>query len=330
VVGIAGELVRRPPQVVVAVGGGSVIDASKIAALALSSARLFEFAVDHASRSALTLLPDGPPPLDVIAVPTTLGTSSETNSAGILRSENGHRLLVGRALRPRHAVIDSRHLATLTASAVREGALEAFLRVAGAATSPHRSARARSDAVALGAALLDTAARDTASAGSRLRLARLSAATQRTAALRGQDPYSARHWYLANEVAFALGVRKIVATAAVITAVWRRICAGDARWGDRTSLERFWSQATAGLALSPDPPRGIGMLIRLWGLSLPWRPTSRELSRIAAATETSWGHRFPMLRGLVEQDFRDVLDDSWWSPQSVGRPGVTTGAKEVR
>lgn len=320
VVDLAAEIARRSPNLIVAIGGGSVLDTSKIAALALAPGRLLDYAIERASTSALVFLPDAPPPVDIVAVPTTLGTSSETNSIGILKNERGYRLICGRSLRPRHAVIDPRHLMTLSPAAVREGALEAFLRLAGAATSSRRSARGDSDAVAIARAVLSTAARDTASAASRLRLARLSALTQRSAALRGEDPYSARHWYVANEVAFALGVRKMVATVAVIPPIWRRIRAGDSRWGDRASLESFWRRAAGGLALPLDPSRGISALIDRWEISLPRRPTAHEFGAIAVATERSWGHRYPMLPGLVEEDIRDVLRDSRWSPLTAAAP----------
>lgn len=331
IVTLAQEIARRPPTVIVAVGGGTVLDASKIAALALAGGRLFDYAIGHASRYGLTLLPDSPPPVPIIAVPTTIGTSSETNGVSILRNESGYRLLVGRSLRPRYALLDPDSLTSLPRATVREGAMEAFLRLAGAATSPRRSARANSDAVALGKALLESAIGDSASPAGRLRLARLSAATQRSAALRGHDPYSARHWYLANEVAFALEVRKMGATAAVIAAIWRRICSGDSRWGDRKSLEDFWARTASGSGLPLDPPIGIAALIGRWGISLPPQPTVRDIDRISAATEKSWGNRSPMLRDLVQEDFRDVLRDSCWSPQPVGnacRPSIPFGGGE--
>lgn len=313
VVGIAEEIVRRPPSMIVAVGGGSILDATKIASLALAPGRMFDFAIERASKSALTFLPDAPPPVDIVAVPTTLGTSSETNSVSILKNESGYRLIVGRSLRPRHAIIDPCNLRTLTSASVREGALEAFLRLAGASTGPRRSARGRRDAIALGGALLETASGDVAAADSRLRLARLSAATQRSAALRGHDPYSARHWYVANEVAFVLQVRKMVATAAIIAAVWRRVCSGDPRWGDRGSLEEFWTSVAGRVALPLDPPAGIAALIDRWGIPRPRRPPAQAIRRISAATETAWGNRYPMLAGLFADDFCDLLRDSYWN-----------------
>ncbi len=325
---IAEHMLCRPPEVVVAVGGGTILDAVKIAALVLAPGRMLDFAVAHASRSAVTFLPDGPPAVDIVAVPTTLGTSSETNSVGILTNDTGYRLVVGRALRPRHAIIDPRNLMSLSTDAVREGALEAFLRVAGSSTSPRKSARSRDDAVALGRALLETVTRDHAAADSRLRLARLSAATQRTAALSGDDPYSARHWYIANEVAFALKVRKMVATAAVVAAVWRRVSAGDARWGDRASLEEFWVGVASAADLPLDPPAGIAALIDRWRIPVPAAPSPPVTARIAAATEAAWGDRYPMLPGLVARDFQELLRDASWSPQPVARPSRPPDVRE--
>lgn len=331
VAAMAAEVVRRRPEIVVTVGGGTVLDVGKIVALALARGRMLDFALERASTSALVYLPDAAPPIDIIAVPTTVGTSSETNSVGILKHSRGYRLLVGRALRPRHAVLDPDHLRTLTDDAVREGALEAFLRIAGAATSAGRTTRARGHAAALGAALLETASRGTGSADARLRVARLSAATQRGAALRSQDPYSARHWYLANEVAFALGVRKMAATVAVIAAIWRRIGTGDQRWGDRRSLEEFWTRVASAAALPVEPSEGIATLAAAWSIPLPPRPSSADIHRIATTTEGCWGSRYPMLPGLVAGDFIDVLRDSSWSEQPVGgrrRPPTIT-RKEV-
>nr|WP_194765256.1 daptide-type RiPP biosynthesis dehydogenase [Microbacterium sp. UFMG61] len=310
----AREVVHHKPEVIVAVGGGTVLDASKLSALALARERVFDFAVERAARSALTFLPDVPLPVELVAVPTTLGTSSETNSVGILKNETGFRLVVGRSLRPRHAIIDPCNLMTLSRSAVREGTMEAFLRLAGASTSSAQSDRSRNDAVALGRALLDAGTTDSRSASVRLRIARLSAATQRSGALRGNHPYSARHWYIANEVAFALGVRKMVATAAVIAAVWGRICSGDPRWGDRGNLERFWARIAEGTGLPLDPSSGISAVVRRWGLALPPRPTGGEVGLIAVAIERCWGDRLPMLPGLGADDFSELLRDSLWSP----------------
>jgi NADP-dependent alcohol dehydrogenase len=121
---------------------------------------------------------------------------------------------------------------------------------------------------------------------------------------------------VANEVAFALNVRKMVATAAVIAAVWRRICSGDSRWGDRACLEDFWSRVAHTVALPLEPHVGIAALIDRWGIPFPRRPTAHQVNRIAVTIEAAWGDRSPMLRGLVAEDFCDVLRDSSWTPPS--------------
>ncbi|MCM3779983.1 daptide-type RiPP biosynthesis dehydogenase [Microbacterium hydrocarbonoxydans] len=321
---IAELIARERPEVVLAVGGGTVLDTAKIAALALAPDRSLQFVLERAQSEALVYLPEAPPPVDLVTVPTTLGTSSETNGVAILTNTRGHRLVLGRALRPRHALLDPENLLSLSEAHVREGALEAFLRLAGASTGPTRSARAHGDAVALGRAILETADGRVDSGDVRLRLGRLSAATQRSAALRGPDPYAPRHWYVANEVAFHLGVRKMSATAAIIASVWQRICDRDSRWGDRASLEGFWACASPRLRLPPDPARGIAELVDRWGIARPPTPSSRDIDRIAVAIENAWGARRPMLPGLVGSDFRDVLRASAWSDRRGVSHGVPT------
>lgn len=326
---LAQELRSSRAEVIVAVGGGGVLDAAKLAALALTSEHVLEYATTHAARSALTVLPDVEPAAVIIAVPTTVGTSSETNSVSILRTAHGHRLIIGRALRPRFAILDSSHLRSLSDGAVRQGGLEALLRIAGVSTTPMRADRAQRDAVAIARALLRAASDEVRTDTARLRIARLSAATQRTAALRSRTPYGARHWYVANEVAFGLAAPKMSATAAVIVAVWRRICAGDARWGDRESLAGFWRAAVAGTGHHPDPVEGIRGVIEAWGIDRPARPDADAVRALACATARAWGGRHPMLMGIDDADVRNILDDSFWKSES-STPAPTSTLELVR
>jgi hypothetical protein len=319
VVDLASELSRSRPEIVIAVGGGTIVDAAKIAALGARSGNAFTYLVEHAVRSGLTILPPGEPTTDVIAIPTTVGTSSETNSVGILKTLDGYRLIVGRSLRPRYAIIDSDNLMSLPDSALRAGAFEALLRVAGISTSSRGTARSRQDAVSIGQALIEAAQSDLGSPATRLRIARLSAATQRSGALRGRNPYAARHWYVANEVAFSLAVPKMVATAAIVSAIWGRVCMGDQRWGVRESLEGFWRAVTEGTTSSPDPVEGIESLIETWGLQRPPRPSELRIHAIALATEIAWGNRHPMLRGIGELDVREILEESLWDADGPGQ-----------
>ncbi|MCB8045929.1 hypothetical protein JM654_22600 [Microbacterium oxydans] len=56
------------------------------------------------------------------------------------------------------------------------------------------------------------------------------------------------------------------------------------------------------------------------------------MRHIALTTERAWGNRQPMLPGLVEGDFHDVLRESRWSSHAVGagdRPSMFE-PKEVK
>ncbi|MGM1018376.1 MAG: iron-containing alcohol dehydrogenase [Actinomycetota bacterium] len=303
---------RRSPEVVVAVGGGSVIDAVKLASLAIAPGDLLGYVMGRAESSALTFLPPGRAGVDIIAVPTTPGTSTETNAVAVLTADRGHRLVVGEQLRPRHAVLDGEALLSLPTSAMREGCAEALLRVAGASTSSRSAPRARAHAEALGAALVRAGDGRLDSPESRLRVARLSAATQRSAALRGRDPYAALHWYVANEVSFRLGVRKVVATTPLMAPLWSRIGAGDRRWGDREGLGSFWSEVARSSGLAVSPHQGIAALLTRWGIDAPPFPGADVLRTIAAEAHHAWQVPLRIPRRLTRADVLHLLEDSRW------------------
>lgn len=100
------ERVRRAaPQVVLAVGGGSVIDTAKALAAFLPNDR-------HAPRDHLEVVGAGHPltvaPLPVVAVPTTAGTGAEATHNAVLAVPDAARKvsLRDRRLTPRAAVVD--------------------------------------------------------------------------------------------------------------------------------------------------------------------------------------------------------------------------------
>lgn len=323
---LAGRLRASQPQVIVAIGGGTVLDAVAVAALGAASPAPLSWALERARCVAVVVLPaPAAAAPDVIAIPTTVGTSAESNSVAIVRTAHGYRLLVGDALRPRHAVLDADHYATLDATDVRAGCLEALLRLAGASTAARAHPRAHAHAVALARALLalgdghlDPAAR--------LRIARCSAATQRSAALRGRDPFSPRHWYLANEVSFVARTTKMRATASVVSGVWQRIEDGDTRWGSLPPLAAFWRAAVRDARLPFAPAAGVDALVARWGLPLAPRPDADARTAMAARAERWWGGRGPALPGVASADVRDVLDQARWDPHPVaGAPGHRPG-----
>lgn len=299
-------------DVIVVIGGGTAMDAAAVAAVGVTAPRTLEWALDRAAHSAVVALPaDAVPGLDVVAVPTTLGTSAECNAVAIVRATGGASLLLGEALRPRYAILDDVHYRTLAALDVRSACLEAVLRLAGASTAARSHRRAHAHAVALGRALIslgDGALTDAV----RLRIARCNAATQRSAALRGRAPFSPRHWYLAHEVSFVARTTKMRATAAIIGRVWQCIEEGDARWGDAGPLETFWREAAHDAPLPLTPAAGIDALIARWELPSASMPDADARASMARRAEQRWGGRGPALPGLHAADFRDLLEGARW------------------
>jgi len=91
-----------PPELVVAVGGGSVIDTAKVVAAARGNfGRVWEVLVTGQGAGALD-------PLPIIAVPTTAGTGSEVTSWATVWDGAGGRKysLAAHALHPAHAILD--------------------------------------------------------------------------------------------------------------------------------------------------------------------------------------------------------------------------------
>lgn len=311
VVALAERLRDIGAESVVAVGGGTIIDAVAVAAMGPETVA---WASERAESVAIVPL-HAPTPrsVEVVAVPTTVGTSAESNAIAMLRAAAGPRLLVGEIVRPRHAVLDETHYATLDAAVVRAGCLEVLLRLAGVSTAHRAHPRAHAHAVDLARAVL-AAGFGALTPPCRLRIARLSAATQRSAALRGRAPFSPRHWYLANEVSFVAGTTKMRATASVVSAVWHRIEEGDTRWGSTAPLKAFWREAVRDTRLPLDPATGIDALIARWGLPLAPRPGADARTAMAARAERWWGGRGPALTGISASDVRGVLDRARWDP----------------
>lgn len=299
---------------VIAIGGGTTIDAATVAAIGVSAPRTLEWVLARADGAPVVRIPEGDAAdIDVVAVPTTVGTSAESNAVAIVRAAGGQCLLLGEVLRPRYAVLDDVNYRSLDARDVRAGCLEALLRLAGASTASRAHPRATAHAVTLArtlGALGDGPLPDAA----RLRIARCSAATQRSAALRGRAPFSPRHWYLAHEVSFVARTTKMRATASVVSRVWQRIEDGDSRWGAAEPLEAFWREVGRDARLPLAPSACIDALVARWGLPLAPRPSEDALASIAGRVERRWGGRGPALRGIAAPDVRDVLDRARWDP----------------
>jgi alcohol dehydrogenase class IV len=110
---------EAPVAAVVAIGGGSAIDAAKLVALALANPGLD---LTAGMTPAADIRP-GPP---LLAVPTTAGTGAEATAVAMLWHRNGKRMFVHPYLVPRVALLDPTLLTGLPPAVTAAGGLDAI------------------------------------------------------------------------------------------------------------------------------------------------------------------------------------------------------------
>jgi phosphonate metabolism-associated iron-containing alcohol dehydrogenase len=188
----------RPPEVTVALGGGSVIDSAKVFAAAGGDfSRVLRFLRTGDGAEALTTTP-------LIAVPTTAGTGSEVTSwATVWESATGKKYSLSRpSLYPRHAVIDPtlmlgkpRQLTVITGLDALSHALESLWNVNANPVSKTYAVAAAREIVAVLPALVD----DLANLDLRARIA--------TAALLAGLAFSNTKTAIAHSVSYPITLR---------------------------------------------------------------------------------------------------------------------------
>lgn len=305
-------------ELVVGLGGGSLLDQAKLATLAVAgpevSARL-----TVPQRSGLVVLAPTPVrPVPLIAVPTTVGTGAESSLVACLTYPHGKRLVMGAALRPEFAVIDPEATVTLPQHLVAEGVLEALFRLTSPyigdhADLPPQDARVEEAAARL--VRLGYEVRDAARAGRRCsgalrrEIAELSSGSHDKWFHSGRDPYAVKGWLIANELSSALAIRKMPAVAALLPPLWQAIDAGEVRLGSARRLRRLWSllRPEAGEPLPADPAPGVAALIDAWGIERSTPLTSDRARAVALRTVRAWGAGLPMLGGLAPDDLTGLL-----------------------
>lgn len=326
---VVDRLRSAEPPVIVAFGGGSVIDAVKIAAAAGAGGLTgLTRSIDRGGVRTRRPLRVGAPM--VVAVPTTIGTASEVSPVACVTTPTGHRLVVGDDLRPSVAVLDPDELETLPERMVAEGALEAFLRVAGAAASGSLSARMQDEAVDLGRRILDagdSAVLDGAPAA-RGRLALLSAETRYSWTAHPRDPFALRHWYPANELAYAASLGKIAATLVVLPRLWCLLLQGDRRLGSAEALQHFWRAVRPQSRLSADEDV-LALAVR-WRVPAPPAPDAAVLRRAADATLDTWTGPRSALAGWDRRLVGAVLGEEPASGQDPAERRADVGRAHAR
>jgi alcohol dehydrogenase class IV len=307
------ELAGRTGDLVVAVGGGSLLDQAKLAVL-LRSGPEARTRLEVPQRSGLILLPQarGPRPA-LAAVPTTLGTGSESSAVACLDFPQGKRLIMGSVLQPDVAVLDPVATGTLPAALVAEGALEVLFRLTGLYAGDHADLPTED-------ALAQTLARRVVELGyapgssaARAEIAKVSGLSHAGWVVLGRAPYAGKGWYLANELSSALGLRKMTAVAALLPPLWRAVADGDARLGSARRLRRMWEHlrtAPAAAELPEDPADGIAALIDAWGVGRRIDADADALAAVATRTVRAWGAGLPMLDGLSAADIHGLFQQA--------------------
>lgn len=321
----------RESELVVAVGGGTILDQAKLAVLLGSHPAVRDrLAVRH--RSGLVLLPaEAEPRIPVVTVPTTVGTGSELSGGACLSTAQGKRLVLGSGLQPDVAVLDPVATSTLPVELLAEGVLEVLFRVAGMYTGDPQELPTE-DAfvltlvdrmVRLGTELARTRRAGLAPGDQlRLEIAKLSGVSHSQWFNLGRDPCACKGWYLGNELSSGLGRRKMTAAAAVLGPLWQRVVEGDARWGSAPRLHRLWRTVTeahqaqsGGAPLPADPVEGVAALLDDWQIEHRVEATAEQIDRIARATTRAWGDGLPTLGALTLADVRHVMAQAVRVPQ---------------
>ncbi|MFD7028529.1 daptide-type RiPP biosynthesis dehydogenase [Streptomyces sp. NPDC059917] len=309
-------------ELVVGIGGGSLLDQAKLAALLRTNPDAYARLTVPQRSGLLVLGPHTAHGLPLVAVPTTVGTGTESSGVACLGYPGqGKRLVMGTALRPRAAVLDPAATATLDDELIAEGVLEALFRAVSPYVGDHGdlpTEDALVETIAERLVRLGHEVRDARRAGRptddrlRLEIAKLSALSHAEWAHLGRDLYAVKGWLIANELSSALGVRKMTAVAAILPHLWRAISAGESRLGSAVRLERLWSRlrATDPDALPADPAAGIEALVDSWGIDRGITAGPDRLAAIAGRTVRAWGAGLPMLGGLRTGEVYGLLAEA--------------------
>ncbi len=305
-------------DLVVAIGGGTVLDLVKIASLVAGDDTL-RTRLAAPTRSGLITAPVGAVrPAPLIAVPTTLGTGSEVSAVAAVRYPTVKRLVAGLALVPEAAVVDQVATQDLPPGMVAEAALEVLCRLTYPYICGQREATGQDRLIEAAAGHLlrlgyrvDELRRQgrPIPAPIRSELAALSGFSQSRWLGRFDEPFAAKSWVIANELSAFTGTRKMTAVAALLPQIWSRIDSGDDRFGSRSRLHRLWRTLTADapIPLPADPAAGIELLIARWGIARNIALPPADVPALARRISRAWGAGLPMLAGLTTADVADVV-----------------------
>jgi hypothetical protein len=313
--------VRRTAELVdgdllVAIGGGTVIDHAKVANAVAGDCDLTSQAAAHGRCGALQLEGSGRGAL-LVAIPTTVGTGSERNRNAVITTDDRRLLLSGASLGVDLAVLDPSATVGLPREMLLEGIFEALCRTACPYVGSH-AADSRSDQLAeavaarlvvLGWKIAATPAGQEIDERTRHEVARLSGMSHTADMHAGRSPYAFKGWYVGHELSWLLGASKTGSLAVVLPKVWSQVLDGVTVWGDASRLRRLWSAITDALprTLPTNPALGLCALLHGWRISAA-APQPAHLAALPRQILHRWGDGLPYLDGVTTDDLRLLLD----------------------
>ncbi|GAA3740195.1 alcohol dehydrogenase YqhD (iron-dependent ADH family) [Spinactinospora alkalitolerans] len=301
----------------VALGGGSAIDAAKLARAAHHRPWLLDRAIWRRPTGVLALPdsrgPDSTPHL--IALSTRPGTAAEVASRVALAPDTGtsRRLLTGGFLRPTMALIDPDWSSTLSREAWFESLNEILFRILGPFLITRRSSK-RIDRTAvewieeildIGAHLTD---HEYPADGQRLRTAELSVSTATAGHVHHWAPTMPAWWCIQNTVVAHTGLSKGTATSRALPVLLEKIADGEESLGSAgrlRTMEKYRSYEKSMREAIGD----FCAAARNADAAHHGRRSDEELVKWGNETLTLWG-RHPGIAALGAKGVRDVLQES--------------------
>ncbi|WIV52960.1 iron-containing alcohol dehydrogenase [Amycolatopsis nalaikhensis] len=300
---LARSLDRVGAEGVVAVGGSSVLDLTKLACRHLADERILPAVRARGARRGMIKLPaESSVQLHRTFVPTTIGTAAAVRPFASIVLRGHRRLVDGPGLVPDIAVVDSTFTGSLPPQSIVEGISASVMRAADWYVADE-NANALTEAetqtvVGLLVPLGMRAGKDGLPARDRL-LASYADMAQFGLPFAGHQPVVTASEAVAAEVAFETGAHPGGVLAALLPTMWQAVDDGDGRLGSRVRLRRVWDwiRAAGSPGWPEEPGPGVAAMFRSWKLGSGLECDAAAVSAAGVRALRFWEADVPALAG---------------------------------